>query len=118
MLVNDRHMIIHGMSITRLSLVLLRIPVFLYLFSSLVVLLTGCASSSNGNPTLELWDCVRALHQVPWDEQAIDNLRRFAQAGGMVALGTDYAGYRCDFDLGMPMTEIELMLQAGMTICK
>ncbi len=66
-------------------------------------------------PTLELWRCVRTLHQVKWDAQAINNLRRFSRAGGKVALGTDYGGYRCDFDLGMPMSEIELMLQADMT---
>jgi len=66
-------------------------------------------------PTLELWRCVRNLHQVKWDAQALDNLRRFSQAGGKVALGTDYGGYRCDFDLGMPMSEIDLMLQADMT---
>ena len=66
-------------------------------------------------PTLELWRCVRNLHQVKWDAQALDNLQRFSQAGGKVALGTDYGGYRCDFDLGMPMSEIDLMLQAGMT---
>ena len=66
-------------------------------------------------PTLELWRCVRNLHQVNWDARAINNLRRFSQAGGKVALGTDYGGYRCDFDLGMPMREIELMLQADMT---
>lgn len=66
-------------------------------------------------PTLELWQCVRDLHHLKWDIQAIDNLRRFSQAGGKVALGTDYSGYRCDFDLGMPMSEIELMLQADMT---
>jgi imidazolonepropionase-like amidohydrolase len=66
-------------------------------------------------PTLELWQCVRNLHQLDWDAQAIENLRRFSQAGGKVALGTDYAGYRCAFDLGMPITEIELMLQAEMT---
>lgn len=66
-------------------------------------------------PTLELWRCVSTLHPVTWDVPAIDNLRRFSQAGGKVALGTDYSGYSCDFDLGMPMTEIDLMLQAGMT---
>jgi imidazolonepropionase-like amidohydrolase len=66
-------------------------------------------------PTLELWDCVHRLHGVSWDDVAMDNLRRFSQAGGKVALGTDYAGYRCAFDLGMPTTEIRLMQQAGMT---
>ena len=50
-------------------------------------------------PTLELWQCVRDLHNLSWDAKAIDNLRRYSQAGGKVALGTDYSGYRCDFDL-------------------
>jgi imidazolonepropionase-like amidohydrolase len=66
-------------------------------------------------PTLELWQCVSRLHGLSWDATAIDNLRRFSHAGGKVALGTDHAGYRCQFDLGMPMTELELMRQAGMT---
>jgi imidazolonepropionase-like amidohydrolase len=60
-------------------------------------------------PTLELWDCAgeRAM--------AVANLRRFLAAGGEVALGTDFAGYTCDFDLGLPVRELELMGQAGMT---
>jgi imidazolonepropionase-like amidohydrolase len=44
-----------------------------------------------------------------------DNLKRFVAGGGQVALGTDYAGYSMPFELGMPITEIELMHQAGMT---
>ncbi|MCP4895813.1 MAG: amidohydrolase family protein [bacterium] len=59
-------------------------------------------------PTLELWACVDS----PWI--AINNLRRFVNAGGFVALGTDFAGYTCDWELGMPMTEIRYMRQAGM----
>jgi len=66
-------------------------------------------------PTLELWQCVRQKHGVQWDTTAIENLRRFVAAGGKVALGTDFAGYTCDFDSGMPMTEIGLMQEAGMT---
>ena len=61
-------------------------------------------------PTLELHQCTGNL------AVATDNLRSFSQAGGNVALGTDFDGYRnCDFELGMPMTEIGLMLDAGMT---
>ena len=60
-------------------------------------------------PTLELWQCAADV-TVP-----SDNLRRFAQAGGNVALGTDFNGFDCDWELGMPMTEIELMLEADMT---
>jgi imidazolonepropionase-like amidohydrolase len=60
-------------------------------------------------PTLELWACVES----PW--MAITNLQRFVNAGGQVALGTDFAGYTCDWELGMPMTEIRYMRMAGMT---
>jgi imidazolonepropionase-like amidohydrolase len=62
-------------------------------------------------PTLELW------HGVGhgFGPIAINNLRRFVQAGGKVALGTDYAGYSSQFDLGMPIREIEWMQAAGMT---
>lgn len=67
-------------------------------------------------PTLELWECVGVLHNMMATHlRTIENLRRFAEAGGKVALGTDYGGYRCNFDLGMPTTEIELMRQADMT---
>jgi imidazolonepropionase-like amidohydrolase len=42
------------------------------------------------------------------------NLRRFLAAGGVVALGND-AGYLSGLEIGMPMDEIELLEQAGMT---
>jgi imidazolonepropionase-like amidohydrolase len=61
-------------------------------------------------PTLELWKNVGY-----GDRRAIANLAKFVKAGGKVALGTDYAGYNAEFDLGMPITEIELMQKAGMT---
>lgn len=62
-------------------------------------------------PTLELW------HHVGngLKEAAIENLRKFALAGGLVALGTDYDGYYASFQLGMPIHEMEWMLQAGMS---
>jgi imidazolonepropionase-like amidohydrolase len=62
-------------------------------------------------PTLELWK--RVGQQT--DKRSVANLRRFVQGGGKVALGTDYAGYAAEFDLGLPVTEIELMQEAGMT---
>lgn len=43
-----------------------------------------------------------------------DNLRRFALAGGTLALGDDYGGHG-GVALGMPMAEIEHWLQAGLT---
>jgi imidazolonepropionase-like amidohydrolase len=62
-------------------------------------------------PTLELWQGVGLRRPA-----IADNLRRFVAAGGQVALGTDYLGApNVDFDLGMPITEIERMVQAGMT---
>jgi len=60
-------------------------------------------------PTLELWLCAGPR------DLAINNLGRFVAGGGRVALGTDYAGYTCDWELGMPMIEIRLMTEAGMT---
>jgi imidazolonepropionase-like amidohydrolase len=62
-------------------------------------------------PTLELWKRVGGGN----DGTAVANLKRYVAAGGKVALGTDYAGYNAVFDLGMPVTEIELMQKAGMT---
>jgi imidazolonepropionase-like amidohydrolase len=60
-------------------------------------------------PTLELL----SLFDVIRTPRA--NLRRFVAAGGKVALGTDYMGAEKTFQLGMPMREIELMQDAGMT---
>jgi imidazolonepropionase-like amidohydrolase len=60
-------------------------------------------------PTLELWLC-NGLRDM-----AVANLGLFVAGGGLVALGTDYEGYTCNWELGMPMTEIRLMAQSGMT---
>ncbi len=60
-------------------------------------------------PTLELWLCAGQRNM------AVANLRRFVAGGGQVALGTDFQGYTCNWELGMPMTEIRLMAEAGMT---
>ena len=62
-------------------------------------------------PTLELWFLV----DPRLGEIAISNLLRFVQAGGLVAMGTDYAGYNAKFDLGMPIREINWMHKAGMS---
>jgi imidazolonepropionase-like amidohydrolase len=60
-------------------------------------------------PTLELWDCTGS------GALGVTNLGRFVDAGGEVALGTDFEGATCDFDLGLPERELELMEAAGMT---
>ncbi len=62
-------------------------------------------------PTLELWKNVGYGR----DRLAIANLAKFVAAGGKVALGTDFEGYDKPFQLGMPIFEMEMMLQAGMT---
>ena len=66
-------------------------------------------------PTLELWKGVSELYGLHWITIPQNNLLRFVQAGGKVALGTDYDGYVTPFDLGMPITEMKLMQEAGMT---
>jgi imidazolonepropionase-like amidohydrolase len=43
------------------------------------------------------------------------NLKHFVEGGGRVALGNDYGGGPGDFELGIPMFEIEMMTAAGMT---
>jgi imidazolonepropionase-like amidohydrolase len=61
-------------------------------------------------PTLELLRLVGATIYG-------DSLKRFARAGGIVALGTDYmgAGPGYDYDLGMPVHELVYMNQLGLT---
>jgi imidazolonepropionase-like amidohydrolase len=66
-------------------------------------------------PTLELWKGVSERFNLNWINTAKSNLIRFVQAGGKVAVGTDYDGYTTPFDLGMPITEMKLMQEAGMT---
>jgi imidazolonepropionase-like amidohydrolase len=43
------------------------------------------------------------------------NLRNFLEQGGKVALGNDYGGGPSEFELGIPMYEIEQMTESGMT---
>jgi len=66
-------------------------------------------------PTLGLWKMISEMYSLNWDKVAINNLRKFVSSGGKVALGTDYSEYLYDFDLGMPVQEIKLMQEAGMT---
>lgn len=67
-------------------------------------------------PTLELYKRIadsknasRLLNQVQ------SNLKTFADAGGAIAFGTDFGGYRATFDPGFPITEVRLMNKAGLT---
>jgi imidazolonepropionase-like amidohydrolase len=44
-----------------------------------------------------------------------ENLRQFVELGGQVALGNDYGGGPGVFEPGIPMYEVEMMEEAGMT---
>ncbi|MBU1099588.1 MAG: amidohydrolase family protein [Bacteroidetes bacterium] len=66
-------------------------------------------------PTLELWKGVSEYYSIDLDQVAIRNLRKFFNAGGNVALGTDFAGFHTSFDSGLPFTEIQSMKEAGMS---
>jgi imidazolonepropionase-like amidohydrolase len=48
-------------------------------------------------------------------QTCVENLRHFVEQGGQVALGNDYGGGPDQFELGIPMYEIEMMSKAGMT---
>lgn len=63
-------------------------------------------------PTLELLQVVGITNELT---TAMANLEAFVNAGGQVALGTDFFGYAGTWDIGMPMIEIGLMRQAGMS---
>jgi imidazolonepropionase-like amidohydrolase len=45
--------------------------------------------------------------------EEVENLSRFTEAGGRVALGDDYGNP--GIDLGMPIRDMQLMQEAGMT---
>lgn len=75
-------------------------------------------------PTLELYQVVgKAMFgKLPgsrapqfFSKTAINNLRRLVAAGVTIALGTDFDGFPGEFQSGLPMLEMELMQQAGMT---
>ncbi|NTV84380.1 MAG: amidohydrolase family protein [Bacteroidales bacterium] len=48
-------------------------------------------------------------------EGCVINLKNFVNAGGVVALGNDFDGGPGEFELGIPMFEIEMMTAAKMT---
>ncbi len=66
-------------------------------------------------PTMELWKNVSDIYGVKWIDTVKKNVLIFHDAGGKIALGTDYAGYSCSFDDGFPITEVSLMSEAGLS---
>ncbi len=66
-------------------------------------------------PTLELWRCAIAKHGLSRTGPAIaQNLARFHRAGGVVAMGTDFQGYPCDWERDLPIAELLAMQEAGL----
>jgi imidazolonepropionase-like amidohydrolase len=66
-------------------------------------------------PTMELWKNVSDMYGFGWTDTVKENVLKFHEAGGKIALGTDYAGYSCSFDEGFPITEVTLMSEAGLS---
>ncbi|MGV8038951.1 MAG: amidohydrolase family protein [Thermoanaerobaculaceae bacterium] len=74
------------------------------------LLARGVAQGVTWLTTLEVWRFVNPASGAA----AGANLRRVARAGGTIALATDYGSYT-GMQLGLPIDEMELMLQSGMT---
>ncbi|GMQ58927.1 amidohydrolase family protein [Vallitalea sediminicola] len=66
-------------------------------------------------PTMELWKGVSNKYTLDCYDIAIDNLRRFYNAGGTVVFGTDYDGFDINFDDKFPITEVISYKEAGMS---
>jgi len=80
-----------------------------------------CHSSNNALSDAMIAEMVEAgVYMVPTltaqrkAGQTLSNLRRFIAAGGKVALGND-GGYLAGLEVGMPITELEAMKEAGMS---
>jgi len=66
-------------------------------------------------PTLSMYAMFTERTGLPLLDAALDNTRRFAQAGGVIGLGNDYLGEDPPWaPVGMPILEMELLLRAGL----
>lgn len=67
-------------------------------------------------PTLTLYKFIQDKYGAPLLEKAMSNLQRFIAAGGKIALGDDFIEEEEPwYRLGMPLMEIELLQQCGLT---
>lgn len=64
-------------------------------------------------PTLAVWESLSWICNDFGMCDEVENLGRFMEAGGQVALGDDYGNP--GIELGMPIRDMELMQEAGMT---
>lgn len=68
-------------------------------------------------PTLSVFGEISVNYGVPIIDTAMDNVRRFSEMGGIIGLGNDYIEEKAIWSpVGMPMMEIELLRQAGMSM--
>lgn len=67
-------------------------------------------------PTLTVFKFIQDKYGAPILESAMNNLKRFIRAGGKIALGDDFIEEEEPwYRLGMPLIEIELLQQCGVT---
>lgn len=66
-------------------------------------------------PTMNLYKAFSDKYAAPFYNTCIDNLVRFKQAGGKIAIGTDFIEEDLPwFELGMPLYELQLLKDAGL----
>ncbi len=67
-------------------------------------------------PTLTVFKFIQDKYGAPILENSMNNLKRFIKAGGKIALGDDFIEEEEPwYRLGMPLIEIELLQQCGLT---
>lgn len=67
-------------------------------------------------PTMNLYKAFSDKFGAPFYQTCVDNLIRFVNAGGRIALGTDFIEEDLPwFSIGMPVYEMELLKDAGLT---
>ncbi len=68
-------------------------------------------------PTLSMYAMFSERTGLPLLQAALDNVRRFVGAGGVIGLGNDYLGEDPPWaPVGMPLLEIDLLRKAGLTM--
>jgi imidazolonepropionase-like amidohydrolase len=66
-------------------------------------------------PTMNLYKAFSDKYAAPFYDTCVDNLIRFTEAGGKIAIGTDFIEEDLPwFELGMPLYELQLLKDAGL----
>lgn len=67
-------------------------------------------------PTLTVLKLIQDKYGAPLLNSGMNNVKRFVEAGGKIALGDDFMEAEEPwYRLGMPLTELQLLLQTGLT---